>query len=125
MLDRTKAELEEEAEEIIDRVKEYVETRGQILRLEVLEKASVAAGAAFGGIFIFILFFFFFVFIGFALAFLIAELTGHTYVGFLVVAGAYLLAGILFSANRKKWIEGPVSDGIIKNYFKEHEQTQN
>lgn len=119
-----KAKVEQEAGELLDHIKDYVETRSELTRLTVLDKASQAAGAAMGGFIIGFLYFLFFIFAGFAIAYLIAEYTGHTYVGFTSVAGFYLLAGILIAWKKQEWIQKPLSDKIIRNYFEENESKE-
>ncbi len=119
-----KSAVEQEAGELLDHIKDYVETQGEITRLTILDKMSQAAGAALGGFIIGFLYFLFFIFAGFAIAYVIAEYTGHTYIGFICVAGFYLVAGILFAWKKKEWIQKPLSDKIIRNYFEEHESKE-
>lgn len=44
----------------------------------------------------------------------LGELLGRIYYGFFVVAGFYLLAGIIFHLYLHQWIKRPVSNLIIK-----------
>jgi hypothetical protein len=122
MADQIKQTVEQEAGELLDHVKDYVETRGEITRLSVLDKASQAAGAALGGFVIGFLFFLFFIFTGVALAYLIGEYTGRIYAGFFSVAVLYLLAGLLFAWKKDQWIQKPLADKIIKNYFENEDK---
>jgi len=117
-----KSQLETDANELIDHVKDYFETRSEITKLTVLDKASQGAGAAASGLTIGFLFFLFFIFSSVALAYFIAEWSGHYYIGFISVAGIYLLAGILINSRKKAWIEKPVANKIIETYFEEHEK---
>ena len=55
-----------------------------------------------------------------ALAYFVAELTGHNYLGFIAVAGLYLIAGFIAMVNKDKWIQRPIANRIIQNYFKDH-----
>ena len=116
--------IEQEAGELIDHIKDYVETQGELTRLNVLDKGSKASGAAVGGFILGVLALLFFIFMGIAFAFLINEFTGHDYIGFFVIAGVYLVTGILLAVNREKWIHGPIADKIIRNYFEEHESKE-
>ncbi len=121
MESRQKTTVEQETEEFLDHVKDYVETQSEITRLTVLDKMSMAAGAALGGFIIGFLFFLFFIFIGIAAAYVIGEYSGHIYVGFISVAGFYLVAGILFLLKKDQWIQKPLADKIIRNYFDDNE----
>ena len=116
----TKSNLETEAEDLLDHLKNYVETRSEITRLTVLEKTSEGAGAAVSGLITGFLYFIFFVFISIALAYFIGEYTGHLYLGFLSVAGLYLLTAVLITMNKEKWIQQPLAEKIIQHYFKDH-----
>jgi energy-coupling factor transporter transmembrane protein EcfT len=124
MITNQKTKVEQEAGELLDHIKDYVETRSELTRLTVLDKTSQAAGAAMGGFIIGFLFFLFFIFLGFAVAYVIAEYTGHTYIGFISVAGIYFIAGVLFAWKKKEWIQQPMADKIIRNYFEEHESKE-
>lgn len=117
----TKTQLESEAGELIDHLKDYLETRSEITRLSVLDKASQGAGAAAGGLIIGFLFFLFFIFSGLALAYFLAEYTGHVYLGFISVAGIWLVAGIIFIVKKDSLIQKPIANRIIQNYFSDHE----
>jgi len=124
MSEHQKTTVEQETGELIDHIKDYIETRSEITRLTVLEKTSQAAGVALSGFITGFLFFLFFIFAGIALAYVIGEYSGHIYVGFLSVAALYLAGGILFMMNKEKWIHKPVSDKIIQNYFEDHEDKE-
>ena len=63
-------------------------------------------------------FLFFILFGSIALALGISQLLDSAYAGFLVVAGIYLLIGILIAVFNEKWIKEPVSNGVIKTIFK-------
>ncbi len=117
-----KTQLESEAGELLDHVKDYLETRSEITKLTALDKISQGAGAATSGLIIGFLLFLFFIFSGLAFAYLIAEWSGHYYTGFFSVAGVYLIAGIILIFRKKSWIEIPVANKIIESYFDEHEK---
>ncbi|MEO8085231.1 MAG: hypothetical protein ABI763_00330 [Bacteroidota bacterium] len=124
MESRQRSTVEEETGELLDHIKDYIETKSEITRLTVLDKMSKAAGIALGGFIIGFLFFLFFIFIGIAIAYVVGEYTGHTYIGFMSVAGFYLLAGILFLMKKDQWIQKPLADKIISNYFEDNESEE-
>ena len=103
---------------LIDHTEEYLKTRQELSKLTVAEKASIVASSLFSSVVIFGLFFFTVVFASIALAFALAKMFGDTMYGFLAVTGFYFLAGILLLANRKKWMEVPVMNMVIKNFLK-------
>lgn len=119
---QTKSTLASETEEVIDHLKDYLETRAEIAKLTFLDKGSQSAGAAAGGFIIGFLFFLFFIFLGIALAYFISEMTDHLYIGFISVAGIYLVAGMIFIVKKDSWIQQPLADKIIKSYFEDNEK---
>jgi len=54
------------------------------------------------------------IFVGVAIALFISEITGKLYLGFLVMAVIYLLAGGLFWALRKQLISNPLRKVIMR-----------
>ena len=87
--------LSENLNEAIDDVKEYVNLRMQLIQLNVTEKVSIGlAGLIAGGIAL-ILFVLCFIFGSFALAYLLGNVLHNTAAGFGVMAGFYLLLGII------------------------------
>ena len=109
---------------LIHHTEEYLKTRQELSKLAVAEKTSIVASTFFSSIVIFGLFFFTVVFASIALAFALARIFGDTMYGFLAVTGFYFLAGILLLANRKKWMEVPIMNMIIKNILKEEDHDQ-
>ncbi len=118
MTEPQKATAAEEAGELLDDIRDYVETRVEITRLTLLDKLSDVVSIVIAGLVIGFLFLLFFIFVGLASAYLIAEYTGHTYLGFCIVAIIFLTAGIIFIRKKKDWIQKPVADKIIFSFFK-------
>jgi len=104
-------------------VEEYIRTREQLTKLTVAEKSSEIAGELFSAIVLVIIFSMVFIFISFAGAYYIAEVTGKTYMGFISVTGFYLLIGIILAMNKNRWLKEPVMNSIIKNIFKDKDDS--
>jgi hypothetical protein len=66
---------------------------------------------------VFLLLVLFFISIAFALA--ISEAMGHLYLGFLIVAGFYVLCTLLISFVNIKSIEGPILQKYSEIFFKD------
>ncbi|CAN5590857.1 hypothetical protein BH11BAC1_BH11BAC1_20380 [soil metagenome] len=124
MESRQRTTVEQETGELLDHIKDYIETKSEVTRLTILDKMSTAAGIVLGGLIIGCLFFLFFIFLGIAVAYIIGEYSGHIYLGFISVAGFYLVAGILFVMKKEQWIQKPLADKIISNYFDDNESEE-
>jgi Fe2+ transport system protein B len=101
-------------EELADTAREYVNTRIDSVKLNVAEKSSAVIANITAGLVVACVFMFFIVFSSFALAFGLGEWIGKTWAGFLIVAGLYLLIGIVVWMGRGKIIRLPVMNALIK-----------
>ncbi|MBK7850439.1 MAG: phage holin family protein [Bacteroidetes bacterium] len=115
-------EEKQEIEELVDSAKEYIETRSEISKLKAIDKGSKMAGSMASGIILMVLFFAILAFVSIAVAFALSEWIGRAFSGFLIVAGFYLLVFVLLALNKERWIENPVTNSIIRNFFKDHEK---
>ena len=104
-------------EELTDSVKEYVNTRIASVKLSVAEKSSALVANLVAGMLVAAVFLFFLIFAGIALALVLSEWTGKLWAGFLIVAGIYLLIGIIVWIAREKIIRLPVMNALIKQFF--------
>lgn len=106
-------------ENLVTRTREYINTKIDILKLTAVDKGSgaISSAAVYLGLAVISLFFLMMISIGAALA--ISEAIGNSYSGFLIVAGVYLLLGILLYVMRDKWVKTPIVNAIVKSFFKE------
>ena len=58
--------------------------------------------------------FVFFLFLNIGLALLIGQLLGRAYYGFFIIAGFYIIIGIILLAFRNKWLKTPIANAMIK-----------
>lgn len=121
--------MEREPRAIFDELRRdvsaYIDTRLQILRLELYEKTSrTVATLSFGLILLFLaLFAFFFLFL--ALGFLLGECLGSVAVGFAIVAAFYLVATglfFLFGKRVRAWLINKVLIALSTTDSKEQAQ---
>src|ERR1700712_4846578 len=94
-------------ETLLSKAGDYAETRAKLLKLKVADKASdtVSDAASALGIAGFAVFFIFLISTGLAL--LIGDWLGKSYYGFFIVAGIYAIAGIIFRANKDRFVKTP------------------
>ncbi len=107
-------ENQSSVESLIDRVKNYVETRINLLRLKAIDKSSSVLSLIISLIVVGLIGFICFIFINIGLALLLGELLGRSYYGFFVIALLYLVIGLVMYSMRDKIIVTPVTNSMIK-----------
>lgn len=106
-------------ENLVTHTKEYINTKIDILKLTAVDKGSnaISSAAVYLGLAVISLFFLMMISIGAALA--ISDAMDIGYAGFLIVAGFYLLLGVLLYLMQDKWVRTPIVNAIVKSFFKE------
>jgi protein-S-isoprenylcysteine O-methyltransferase Ste14 len=110
-------DLKTSATHLKDHVNEYVQTTVQLYKAKATKGASNAAASATIGIVAVVLSFFFMSFLFTALAWWLGSLLDSTALGFLCVAGFFLLLIILIFALRKKVIVPMIRNAIISSVY--------
>lgn len=113
------SEVKDHFDVLITNVKDYINTNIQLVKLKVTDKSSAAIGGIVAILIVAFILILFLVFVSTALAILISNLLDSTSSGFFIIAGVYLLAGILLFANREKWIIIPLGNAMIKSMMNE------
>lgn len=106
------------AEELTASVKEYVETRVDELKINFVEKTSAIISNVLAGILIAVIFSFFVILASVGAAFWVGIQLGSTWLGFLSVAGFYLVFGLIVWLLRGTFIRRPVMNTLIRQLFK-------
>ena len=101
-------------DKLVGNVIECVETRFDLVQLDVQDKvsdimASMASIALVGLMFVFTL-----LLLSIGLAIYISQRYNSSFIGFVYVSGFYLVAGILLYASRKRFIRLPVINMLLK-----------
>ncbi len=109
------------AEELAGLVKEYVNTRIEVVKLNAAEKTSVAMANILAAFLAIIIFLCCLIFASIAAAIVIGAWLGKAWTGFAFVALLYLLLGILVWATREKLIRLPMMNAMIKQLFKQND----
>ena len=110
------------AEELVGNIKAYFDSRIESIKLSIAEKTSRVIANLVAGIIVIFIFFLFIVFAGIALSFFLGSWIGNTWAGFLIVAGLYLIMGIIVWAGRGKLIRLPVMNALIKQLFRNDDE---
>ncbi len=106
------------------RLKEYVNTKIRLTTLLITEKLASALPTIFSYVVMIFLFLIAFIFISIAGAVYLGQILNSLPIGFLIVAGFYLLIGIIFKYTFKNMIEKPFSDIIISSILKEKKEDE-
>jgi uncharacterized membrane protein len=109
--------MNEDLSNIKKDIQEYVETRIELVRLNTAENISrilikSVSTAATGYLLFFILFF-----LSFAGGYFFGRLLNSIELGFICIAGFYLLVLVIFLIFRKQIIDKPIIRTILKLFF--------
>jgi Protein of unknown function (DUF1469). len=108
----------EKIEGLTRHVKEYVQTRIDLAKLEVAEKISLIVANLIAVLVVMVMFVFVLIFGSLAGAWALSEWLDNTWAGFLIVAGIYCLLGIIIWFARGRLIRFPVMNAIIRQLGK-------
>lgn len=106
-------------EELTDSLKSYVTTNFELIKYQAIERATVIVADLVTNILVGLLLLFFLFFISLWASFYISALLGDNYSGIAIVAGFYLLIGLILFLVRKKMIIKPFRNVIVRNIFQE------
>jgi hypothetical protein len=112
------------AEEFTDHIKDYINTRIDLIKLQVAEKTSKIIAGFIAGIAVAIVFLMFFLFVNISIAYLLGEWIGKIWAGFLIVSGLYLFLGIFIWTTRNKLIRIPIMNKMIETLFKNESEDE-
>lgn len=104
-------------EELAGNIKEYVNTRIDEVKLSAAEKSSVVIANVVAGVVAGLIFLFFLGFASVALALWLGAWIGKEWAGFLIVAGVYLVIGIVVWTTRGRIIRIRVMNAMIHQLF--------
>ena len=99
---------------IPDHLKEYIQTKVNYYKLTAYEAAAKTASISVWGVALAIFGLFFLMFLSFAMAILLGDVMDNVFLGFLTVAGVYLLFVVLLIVMGDK-IKTPIVNTVIKS----------
>jgi apolipoprotein N-acyltransferase len=112
-------DLKTKAGQLKDHVSDYAKTTIDLVKAKATKGASNAAAGAAIGVVAFFLVLFFLIFLFTALAWWLASLLNSPALGFLCVAGFFLLLLVLIFALRKKVIVPMIRNAIISKVYEQ------
>lgn len=101
-------------EALIERAKDYAETRIDLLKLKAIDKSSSGISLAVTMIVVILLGFIILLLLTIGIALLLGDLLGKSYYGFFIVAAFYIIAGLVMYSFREKWLKIPIANSMIK-----------
>jgi hypothetical protein len=112
----------EKVEDLADKVKQYINTRISLLKLQFAAKISGLLSNLIAALVVFLVMFLFIIFAGIGAALALSAWIGPLYSGFLIVSGIYLLAGIIIWKKRESLLRIPIMNSIISQLSPEDEE---
>ena len=108
-------------ERLAESAREYADAKIEYTKLAVAEKTALVAANTIAGFIVIMVLGLFATFLAIGIALLIGEWIGHMWAGFLIVAGICLLKAVIIWTARKRIIQLPVMNALIKQLFADEE----
>ena|SRR5215212_30007 len=100
-------------ETLIEKIKSYIETSVDLLKLKAIDKSSTVASVIIDYLIAFLVFGIFVILLNIGLALLIGELLGKAYYGFFIMAVLNAIIGFIILKNNK-WLKTPLTNSMVK-----------
>lgn len=104
-------------ESLFSKSKEYATNRLDLYKFKLIDKTSNVASLVITGVVMFSVLFIFFVVFNIGIALLIGDLIGKSYLGFLILAAFYAIAGFVLFRGRNKFFKTPVTETLIRKFL--------
>lgn len=114
--------LSDNVSEISENVKEYIRLKTDLLKLTLTEKLSLIISSLLVSVILFLVFLFICMFLSMAFIFWYHDHVGPLYAGALIVAGFYLLIGIIVYLVRNRLFINPMVSLITKILLEEENE---
>lgn len=101
-------------ESLVDSVKDYVETRLDLLKLKGIDKSSSFLSLLISMLVIILIGFISLIFLSIGIALLLGDLLGNSYYGFFIVTALYFITGLVLYSSREKLLKSPIANSMIK-----------
>jgi membrane protein implicated in regulation of membrane protease activity len=96
------------------KISSYLETKIQLLKLQAIDKSVGIIASILSKLILLIAVIFFLLFFNIGIALWIGSSLGKLYYGFFIVAGFYIIVGLLLYIFRKKLLKEPINNFLIK-----------
>jgi hypothetical protein len=114
--------LKEDAKDVFNHASDYAETFYKLSLVRLTKKVSNVASGVVNSVLIFFISFCILLFISFAGAWWLGDVTNSRALGFLLIAGFYLLIVFVLVLMRKKIISPFIRNTLIRKIYEEKDQ---
>lgn len=104
-------------ESLFNQSKDYAGNRLELYKLKLVDKTSNVVSTVIAGIALVIILFIVFIALNIGIALLIGDLLGKAYLGFLILAVLYAIAGFIVFKGRDKFFKTPVTQMLIRKFL--------
>lgn len=111
-------ENKSDIESLVSQAGEYLNTRLELLKLKTVDKTSEIISSVVSKLALILFFVIFTLVLSMGAAFWIGDILGKTFYGFFIIAGFYLVAGLVLYACRRKWLKAPIANTLIRKILK-------
>lgn len=103
---------------LIDKSKDYLETKIELTRLKTIDKSADVLSTVVVTVSMLIVSFLLILFISLAIALFLGKMLGAYHYGFFIMGGFYAIILLLIYVNREKWIKTPIANELISKMLK-------
>ena len=106
-------------EELFNKLKEYADIRLNLVKLKSINKVSTFFSTLIVIILLLVLLFLVIVCVTIAIALFLGAWLGHSYYGFFIMGGLYIIIGLILYSLKDKLLKSTISDKLIKELLEE------
>lgn len=104
---------------LYEQVEQYAKTTVELYKLRAINTFADLIAAIGTGILLWLIASMFLLFVSIGMAFYLGEVLGKWHYGFFIVAGFYILIGIIIYIVRVKYVKQKINDFVIKQIFED------
>jgi hypothetical protein len=103
---------------LIDKSKDYLDTKIELTRLKTIDKSADVLSAVIVMVCMLFISVLVILFLSLAAALLIGKMLGAYYYGFFIMGGFYAIILLVIYVQRERWIKTPIANGLINKMLK-------
>jgi len=103
---------------LVERAETYGNTTIELAKLKTVDKVADGVSTLVAWTPVIIAVILFFITLNFGIAYMVGDLVGKLYLGFLIVAAFYGLVGLILFVFKDKWIKKPLNNSMINQMLK-------